>query len=121
MSRRFKADLFGILIWLGLFLLLYFAIPYVNIPYWRQLSLAWQIFIELNLATFLLYGFDKLSAQSRLQRMPERILYLATFLGGSIGALLAMNLFRHKTRKTSFQLVIACLILLQIAIVYYWR
>jgi uncharacterized membrane protein YsdA (DUF1294 family) len=54
-------------------------------------------------------------------RVPERLLYLASFLGGSIGALAAMKLLRHKTSKVSFQIVLALLILLQILIVLWYR
>ncbi len=66
-------------------------------------------------------SIDKVQAQVRGWRVPERLLYLASFLGGSVGALVAMNLFRHKTRKISFQLVLAALILLQVIIILYWN
>ncbi len=117
MKSRLFADLFGLILWLALVLLLYWLAPFTLLHISLTLSWAWQLFIELNIATFLLFGFDKLSAQVRTRRISERILYLATFCGGSIGALVAMNLFRHKTRKLSFQLVIALLILIQIIIV----
>ena len=117
MKSRFFADLFGLIIWLGFVLALYLLAPLPHVAIWASLSWTWQLFIELNTATFLLYGFDKVSAQVGARRIPERILYLATFCGGPIGTLLAMNLFRHKTRKLSFQLVVALLILIQLAIV----
>lgn len=111
------AHVYGLLLWMGFLILLHWLIPLAPVRFWGRVPFSWRIFIELNLATFLLFGFDKLSAQLRRQRISEYVLYLATFLGGSIGTLLAMNLLRHKTRKTSFQIVVALLILLQIAIV----
>jgi len=117
MRFRFSADLYGFLLWLGFSLLVFWLLPLSPITVIMRLDLAWRWFIALNIATLLLFGFDKLSAQVGLRRIPERLLYLATFLGGSIGALIAMYVFRHKTRKTSFQLVIALLVLIQIALV----
>ncbi|MFA5946982.1 MAG: DUF1294 domain-containing protein [Patescibacteria group bacterium] len=75
------------------------------------------LFIGLNIGAFLLYGLDKMIAGTGSQRIPERILWLSAFLGGSIGAVTGMYLFRHKTKKTSFQLVLAILVLVQIALV----
>lgn len=83
-----------------------------------ELLLGWQILIALNAATFVLFGLDKFFAGASATRIPEKILYLATFVGGSLGALAAMNFFRHKTRKLSFQLVMALLVLLQVGIVW---
>lgn len=77
-----------------------------------------SLFIGLNVGAFLLYGLDKLLAGSNSQRIPERILWLSAFLGGSIGAIAGMQLFRHKTKKTSFQFVFALLVLLQIALIF---
>lgn len=71
------------------------------------------VLIATNAATFLLFGFDKFLAFQHWRRVPEKNLYLATLLGGSIGTLLGMHLFRHKTRKTGFQFVVALLILVQ--------
>lgn len=75
--------------------------------------------LALNAGTFLLYGADKFFALARWQRVPEKILYLAAFAGGSAGAILGMWVFRHKTSKTSFQFVFVFLLLLQIGLVYF--
>lgn len=74
--------------------------------------------IALNVGTFLLYGADKFFALTKWRRVPERILYIAAFAGGSAGALVGMWVFRHKVSKTSFQLVFALLVLIQVALVY---
>lgn len=104
------------ILWIALLLIVFFALPYAVV-----LPDGWRVLVTLNLAAFLLFGIDKVQAQSRGLRVPERLLYVASFLGGSAGALLAMNLFRHKTRKVSFQLVLAFLILLQIVVILYWN
>ena len=54
---------------------------------------------------FLLYGIDKHRAQNGDWRIKESLLLGVSFLGGSIGSLLAMKAFRHKTRHTYFWLV----------------
>ena len=56
----------------------------------------------LNLATFLIFGWDKRAAAERRARVPERTLLTLAALGGSLGALLARPVFRHKTRKQPF-------------------
>lgn len=54
--------------------------------------------------SFLLYLVDKAAARNGRRRIPERVLHLCGIAGGWPGALLAQQLLRHKTRKTSFQL-----------------
>ncbi len=63
--------------------------------------LAW--WLSLNLATVLLFGYDKAIAGGRRRRIPERTLLAFALVGGSPGALLAMRVFRHKTAKVSFR------------------
>lgn len=75
-------------------------------------------FVLINAVTFLLYGFDKYSARKNIWRISEATLWSLALIGGSIGALLAMNQFRHKTRKLSFQLVLGVIIAIQAAIIY---
>lgn len=59
----------------------------------------------MSLAAFLLYRRDKRAAQGGKSRTRERTLHLADLLGGWPGGLFAQDRLRHKTRKTSFQLV----------------
>lgn len=56
---------------------------------------------------------DKHKAKKSLQRTPERTLFLVAVLGGSIGSLLGMYLFRHKTRKPKFALGIPLILAVQ--------
>lgn len=55
--------------------------------------------------TLILYGLDKLKAIFDGWRIPERVLITFSLLGGGVGGLLAMLLFRHKTRHGYFYVV----------------
>lgn len=73
--------------------------------------LAW--WLALNVATVLVYGYDKAIAGSGRRRIPERTLLGLAVFGGSVGALLAMWMFRHKTAKRSFRSKVAVIVGLQ--------
>lgn len=119
MNWRTKKKIKYILIWLVVWIVLsvagYFATPYVY-----DLDVVVRVFASLNVATILVMGFDKLAAIVRFHRVPELGFYLMTLLGGSIGMLIGMYAFRHKTRKTSFQIVVGLLILVQLSLIYYF-
>lgn len=53
---------------------------------------------------FGVYGYDKRQAKAGEWRIPEKALHAIELLGGWPGALLAQQVFRHKTRKLSYQL-----------------
>ena len=76
-------------------------------------------FVGINLVTFLLYGVDKWKARKGRWRIPEDSLIWLAVAGGSIGALIAMWLFRHKTRHLKFILGIPAILLLQ-ALLVFW-
>lgn len=66
----------------------------------------------MSLTAFLLFGIDKARAKRRQWRIPERVLFTVSVVGGGLGALIGMALFRHKTKHISFRIGIpACLIL----------
>lgn len=69
----------------------------------------------MNLAAFGAYGADKRRARRGSWRIPERTLFLLPLLGGSVGALLGMHVFRHKTRHWYFRWGIPAIFLLQLA------
>jgi len=77
-----------------------------------DISVGGLYFIVINLLTFLLYGLDKYKAIRQEWRIPERALLLMAFVGGAFGALSAMRIFRHKTRKGRFRLMIPLFCLL---------
>jgi len=56
----------------------------------------------LSLLLFLLMGYDKSAAKKHRRRIPESTLLCLAVLGGSVGGIWGMLLFRHKTRKSAF-------------------
>ena len=58
--------------------------------------------LGINLIAFAAMGWDKSSAVRGVQRIPERTLLALAAAGGSIGAVAAQQVFRHKTRKQPF-------------------
>ncbi|MBS7008695.1 DUF1294 domain-containing protein [Anaerostipes sp.] len=72
--------------------------------------------IFMNVITFLIYGSDKQRAKKNRWRIPEKTLLFLALAGGSLGALLAMQTFRHKTRKPLFRYGIPVMILCQAAV-----
>ncbi|MBC8329767.1 MAG: DUF1294 domain-containing protein [Planctomycetes bacterium] len=68
-----------------------------------QALLALCVLLAINLATFAAFGVDKRRARLRRRRISEATLCWLAFLGGAAGAWMAVNLFRHKTVKTSFR------------------
>lgn len=56
----------------------------------------------INLFAFALYGLDKFKAIHKKHRIPEKILFLVSLMGGSIGSLLGMIIFHHKTKHINF-------------------
>ena len=66
----------------------------------------------VSVLAFLLYWSDKRKARVDHWRTPENVLHALEFAGGWPGALLAQQVFRHKTRKLSFQLVFWIIVLL---------
>lgn len=61
-------------------------------------------------------GFDKNFARKGASRIPEKIFYLLGILGGSPGILVGTNVFRHKTRKAKFQMILLVIFAIQLAI-----
>ena len=71
----------------------------------------------INLTAFAVYGADKRRAKKDKRRVPEKTLFLLAVIGGSVGALLGMYTFRHKTRHWYFVWGIPAILLVQIALV----
>ena len=70
----------------------------------------------MNLLLFVLMGADKRAAIARRRRVPETTLLALAVLGGSLGGIAGMLLFRHKTRKAAFFLGYPAIALAQAAI-----
>lgn len=73
----------------------------------------------LSILTFSLYGYDKRAARQGDWRISERVLHLLALAGGWPGGLAGQMLFRHKTRKTSFQVCFWLTVLVNSAMLLY--
>ena len=83
---------------------------------WDYLMPAIGIYILLiNLISFFAMGIDKLKAKKNKWRIPEGTLLLFCFLGGGVGGLFGMSLFRHKTKHLKFQILVPLSIVLWLA------
>ncbi len=74
----------------------------------------------MNLAAFWMFGADKSRARKHRFRIPERRLLSLALLGGSLGALAGMYVFRHKTRHRLFSVGIPSMLVLQTAAAVYF-
>lgn len=89
---------------------------------WGLLA-AWLALI--NVVAFFVYGLDKLlSKRARAQRVPEKNLLLLAVAGGSVGALLGMRVFHHKTLHRAFRFGIPAILAVQVLLLlglWLWR
>jgi uncharacterized membrane protein YsdA (DUF1294 family) len=88
------------------------------IPLEQQLLIS--IFVCINLVTLFIAAYDKRKATvgNDRERTPEGVLFFLASILGALGVFIAMQVFRHKTKKWYFQLGIPLLIV-QNAIVFY--
>lgn len=73
-------------------------------------------FLILNLIAFLLMGVDKNRARRQAWRIPEKTLFLSAILGGSLGAVVGMHYFRHKTRHWYFRYGLPAILMIHVGI-----
>ncbi|MCI8328752.1 MAG: DUF1294 domain-containing protein [Oscillibacter sp.] len=92
---------------------------------WAVVGSPWGLLacwlILINVVTFCAFGLDKWKAKRKekkesVRRIPEKRLLALAALGGSVGALLGMRAFRHKTLHKAFRLGIPAILALQILI-----
>ncbi len=72
----------------------------------------------VNVIAFVMYGADKQKAIRKQWRIPEAYLLAVAAIGGSVGALLGMQFFHHKTRKWKFRICVPLFLALQLIL---WR
>ena len=75
----------------------------------------------INAAGLLLMLTDKIKARKKLWRIPEATLFCIAILGGSVGCLMGMRLFRHKTLHKSFSIGIPVIFAVQITLIVFLR
>lgn len=71
----------------------------------------------INILLFALMGIDKYKAKRGLWRIPEKTLFGLAIAGGSVGGILGMRVFRHKTRHNSFKYGFPAILAAQLALV----
>ena len=77
------------------------------------------ILICINVVTFLVYGIDKWKAKKGSWRISEATLLILAVIGGSIGAMLGMKVWHHKTQHKKFKYGLPLILLAQIATIYF--
>lgn len=71
----------------------------------------------INLAAFVMWGVDKARAKKGAWRISESALLLIALLGGGLGALLGMLVFRHKTQKWQFKIGVPICLMYQVGLI----
>ena len=71
-----------------------------------------------NAVVFIVFGLDKLFAKINSRRISEKTLILIAFMCGGAGALMGMHIFRHKTRKTKFKILIPIAFFICVVIIF---
>ncbi len=84
---------------------------------WR---LAVGYVLLVNLAAFVVYGMDKRRAIQHQWRIPEKTLLGLALAGGSVGALLGMKVFRHKTKHWRFKICVPLFLVIHLVMIILW-
>ncbi len=89
------------------------------INYFKEYKILFIYIVSINILTFIIYAYDKLVSIYNKRRISIVTLLFLSFIGGSVGALLSMYLFRHKTSKDYFVEGVALTLLMHIFILFY--
>jgi uncharacterized membrane protein YsdA (DUF1294 family) len=76
-------------------------------------------YLLINALAMVVTGIDKIKARRTKWRIKESTLYLLSFLGGAFGMVLSMVLFRHKTQKAKFTMIVSLAVVLHLFIIGY--
>ncbi|MBQ7076547.1 MAG: DUF1294 domain-containing protein [Lachnospiraceae bacterium] len=78
--------------------------------------------VIINIIAFALYGIDKFKAMKNAWRIPEATLIGIAAIGGGLGAYIGMQIFRHKTRKPLFTILVPLLMILWLGgVLWYFK
>jgi len=89
----------------------------MNLTLMQEILISYLIII--NIVTFFTFLIDKIKSTRNSWRISEKCLWGLCLFGGSLGGLLSMKLFRHKTKKISFQAILVIIIAIQIGLVFF--
>lgn len=70
----------------------------------------------INLLSFLAFGFDKYRANRDKWRLKNGLLLGLSFIGGALGGIVGMKVFRHKTKKSYYKMGLPLMVLMQVLI-----
>lgn len=94
----------------------------ITVAFWSFFSkypvLLWYLVI-INIITLIAFGVDKIASMENRSRIRIVTLLGLAFIGGSIGALIGMYAFRHKTRKDYFTVGVPIIMLMQVVILFF--
>ena len=71
----------------------------------------------INIIGFVLFGIDKRRAVRHAWRIKESTLFITAIIGGSVGCIIGMQVFRHKTKHMKFIVGMPMILIFQIAAV----
>ena len=94
----------------------------IHIDFWDDLMQHRILLIYLavvNILTFIVFGVDKMNAKFNRQRVRIVTLLGLAFIGGSVGALIGMYGFHHKTKKAYFTVGVPLILLMQVVVLFY--
>lgn len=94
-------------------------INFAIVDFFEKNKILLMYLLVINGVAFRLYGLDKWLAIEHKSRIRIVTLLLVALLGGSIGALIAMYVFRHKTRKIYFTIGVPLILIMQIIVIFY--
>ena len=75
--------------------------------------------VIINIITLLAFIIDKNNAIKKRYRISEKLLFFLAIIGGSLGALIGIHVFRHKSKKLKFLIGIPLILIIQIIVL--WR
>ena len=93
----------------------------IHIDFWDYLMQHRILLIYLavvNILTIIVFGVDKMNAKSNRQRVRIVTLLGLAFIGGSVGALIGMYGFHHKTKKAYFTVGVPLILLMQVVVLF---
>ena len=74
----------------------------------------------INIIGFLSMAIDKFKAKKQMWRIKEQTLFIIAMIGGSIGSIIGMYTFRHKTKHLTFTIGMPTILVAQIALIIYF-
>ncbi|MBP3324223.1 MAG: DUF1294 domain-containing protein [Clostridia bacterium] len=83
----------------------------------KEFIILYLVFI--NVLSFVIFAVDKNRAKKNLWRISEAMLLFLAFIGGALGAFLSMLIFRHKTQKLKFTLLVPLFLIIHIFLAFF--